>query len=128
MISRRYNRSEEVRVDDGHLGGNTTGPQRTIAEIIGRGLIPTETTIKIRVDDPYQVAEGTGANSGHPAYMFSFTNVEATQLEQASIPAALRSINVVPNHINGYSPHTRLLSFDHRKIIPAADDWHRDDI
>lgn len=72
---------------------------------LAEGLIPTETTIKIRVDDPYQVAEGTGANSGHPAYMFSFTNVEATQLEQASIPAALRSINVVPNPYYGYSPY-----------------------
>ena len=72
---------------------------------LAEGLIPTETTIKIRVDDPYQEAEGTGANSGHPAYMFSFTNVEATQLEQASIPAALRSINVVPNPYYGYSPY-----------------------
>jgi hypothetical protein len=35
------------------------------------GLIPNECTIKLRVDNPYQVLKGVGTNNFHPAYRFS---------------------------------------------------------
>ncbi len=38
------------------------------------GLIPNECTIKLRVDNPYQVVKGVGTNNHHPNYRFTIGN------------------------------------------------------
>ncbi|MEL6923434.1 MAG: hypothetical protein AAFO94_05240, partial [Bacteroidota bacterium] len=73
---------------------------------IDDGLIPNETTIQLRVDNPYEVAEGTGASNGYNTYQFSLEGVATTPLENdVQIAAALEAINVVPNPYYGYSAY-----------------------
>ena len=69
------------------------------------GLIPHEVTIKLRVDNPYGVAQGTGVNQGHPAYRFKLSNLEAKVPEAPDLPEALKAIKAVPNPYYGYSSY-----------------------
>lgn len=68
------------------------------------GLIPNEITFKLRVDNPYQVAAGTGENSAHPAYQLTFAGQEADAVTtQEEIDDELDAIGIVPNPYYGYS-------------------------
>lgn len=70
------------------------------------GLIPTETIVKVRVDNPYQVREGMGMNEGDPTYLLSFAGVTAEDLtQQNELDSALSQINVVPNPYYGFSDY-----------------------
>ncbi|MEL6863522.1 MAG: hypothetical protein AAFP19_03840, partial [Bacteroidota bacterium] len=80
-----------------------TGQQmRSYAE----GLVPHEVVIKLRVDNAYEVSEGTGVNNGYPTYQFSLEGKATSELStQTEIDAALAAINVVPNPYYGYSSY-----------------------
>ena len=76
-----------------------TSELRTYAE----GLIPNETTLKLRVSNPYEVALGTGVNSGHPAYRFTIADKAPEDLIEAADQTVLDAVNVVPNPYLAYS-------------------------
>jgi hypothetical protein len=72
---------------------------------IAKGLIPTETTIKLRVNSQYASAEGTNSNQTMPQYRFNldkFVPKAATEDEVASI---LKEVRVVPNPYYSYSDY-----------------------
>ncbi len=81
------------------------------------GLIPSDVVVKLRVNNPYQVATGkenrndrdysspTGFNRGYPAYEFALTGVEAESLLETKQDSILGMINVVPNPYYGYSSY-----------------------
>lgn len=72
---------------------------------LNEGLIPNEVTIRLRVDNPYQKAIGTGINEGYPSYRISFRGVSSAELTTEEIPQALSAINVVPNPYYAYSEY-----------------------
>jgi len=73
---------------------------------IADGLIPNDVTIRMRVDNKYDVAEGTNINNGHPAYRFKLEGKTAVDAStDAEIDAAMDMINVVPNPYYGYSSY-----------------------
>ncbi|MCP4122816.1 MAG: hypothetical protein GY751_13780 [Bacteroidetes bacterium] len=69
------------------------------------GLIPEDLVIKLRVDNPFEVYEGTGELKGYPTYRFTFEGVAPTELNSEEIETALDMINVVPNPYYGYSAY-----------------------
>jgi hypothetical protein len=72
------------------------------------GLIPTETRIKLRVDNPYQTwfeDQHAGVQTGHPRYQFEISGREAGVLAGAEADRALDSIRVVPNPYYGFSEY-----------------------
>jgi hypothetical protein len=76
------------------------------------GLIPTDVTIKLRVDNAYQEESYYDVPDtevkpieGLPIYEFEIRGKEATALEQEEYEGALAEINVVPNPYYGYSEY-----------------------
>jgi hypothetical protein len=70
------------------------------------GIIPNDVTLKLRVDNPYQVAKGTGANNNYPIYNFSLNGVQTTDLSDGDEKAgALDAIKVIPNPYYAYSAY-----------------------
>jgi len=81
------------------------------------GLIPTETTVKLRVTNPYQVEldydeddnidhrTGTGDNNYHPLYQFTIEGRQAEDLTAEGVENALDLINIVPNPYYGFSDY-----------------------
>jgi hypothetical protein len=68
------------------------------------GLVPTETTIKLRVSNAYGVAKGMG--NGHPRYRFRIGNeLERQPLAGKQVSRALDSIKIVPNPYLGFSEY-----------------------
>lgn len=67
------------------------------------GLIPDPVTIQLRVTNPFGVAEGTGANQGHPAYRFTLKNLAAKDLVEEKEESTLKNIQAVPNPYLAYS-------------------------
>lgn len=67
------------------------------------GLIPEDVIVKLRVDNTYQVMEGTGDFNGYPTYRFTFEGKQATELEEIGLADALQAINVIPNPYYGFS-------------------------
>ncbi len=65
------------------------------------GLIPNDLTIKLRVDNPFSVYEGTGEFNGYPSYRFEIKGMEPSQLNQEETNEALKMVNVVPNPYRG---------------------------
>lgn len=75
------------------------------------GLIPNDVTVKLRVDNPYQLAVGNGEHNKYPTYRVKFEGVSATELTPEQIPEALADINVVPNPYLAFSDY-ETSSFD----------------
>ena len=69
------------------------------------GLIPNDLTVKIRVDNPYEVSEDDFGIKSYPKYRILFDGTEATPLENGQINEALAAINVVPNPYYAYSSY-----------------------
>jgi hypothetical protein len=78
---------------------------------LNKGLIPNDVTIKLRVDNPYQLATGTGEYNDYPTYQFKLEGVTAQPLTEEQIPEALAEINVVPNPYLAYAEY-ETSSFD----------------
>lgn len=72
------------------------------------GLIPNETTVKLRVGNRYQTwyqDSNEKKPTGHPVYRFKIENREAKPLALLQIENALDSIKMVPNPYYGYSQY-----------------------
>ena len=70
------------------------------------GLIPTDLRIQLRVDNAYQVVEGTNQFQGYPTYKFKLEGQAATDVVSGeTAETALDNINVVPNPYYGYSAY-----------------------
>jgi len=78
---------------------------------LNEGLIPNDLTIKLRVDNPYQLAVGNGDFNRYPTYRVRFEGVSAQELTEEDFPEALAEINVVPNPYLAYSDY-ETSSFD----------------
>ena len=70
-----------------------------------QGLIPNDLVVKLRVDNPYEVAQGTNQNNGYNAYRFEFSNAAYTELTDEGVESALDMINVVPNPYYAFSAY-----------------------
>jgi hypothetical protein len=88
----------------------TTNPPAQL-DSLHRGLIPNDVTIKLRVDNPYQKATGTGEWEDYPTYQFKLEGVTAQEITENGIPEALAEVNVVPNPYLAYSEY-ETSSFD----------------
>ncbi len=69
------------------------------------GLIPEDLIVKLRVNNPYQVSEGTGDFNGYPTYRFTIEGKAAEDLTTTEVESALDMINVVPNPYYGFSDY-----------------------
>ena len=69
------------------------------------GLIPEDLTVKLRVNNPYEVAVGTGDYNGYPTYRFKLDGLQAEELDEEGVETALDLINVVPNPYYGFSDY-----------------------
>lgn len=69
------------------------------------GLIPNDLAVRLRVDNPYEVAIGTGEASGYPTYRFKIEGKQAQSLSLASKKTALDAIQMVPNPYYAYSEY-----------------------
>ena len=78
---------------------------------LNQGLIPNDVTIKLRVDNPYGLAEGVDEYEPYPAYRMEFRGVQADELTEVELEDALAEINVVPNPYLAYSDY-ETSSFD----------------
>ena len=72
------------------------------------GLIPNETTVKLRVGNKYQTwfndADG-GKRSGNPKYRFKIEGKAAKDRDAVQVENALDSIKMVPNPYYGFSQY-----------------------
>ncbi len=80
-------------------------PQGTSLLSYEQGLIPNDVTVRLRVDNPYDVKVGTGDFNGYPTYKFKIEGKQASELDQAGEQAALDAINVVPNPYYAFSDY-----------------------
>lgn len=71
------------------------------------GLIPTETTIKLRTHMPYRRKAVTGENGGVNKYEFSTNGLAPTTNDNAVASSALDLIRVVPNPYYAYSTYEK---------------------
>ncbi len=98
LFTRKYNALRDI---------TWTGIPFTDASLTSyaEGLIPNDLTVKIRVSNPYQVADGNGSNNGHPSYRFKIEGQSAEDLIEQAAPNLLSKVNVVPNPYLAYSPY-----------------------
>lgn len=70
------------------------------------GLVPSDVTVKLRVQNPYSVsADRSGVNDGYPKYEFSLDGVAPVANDAAVAESALDLVNVVPNPYYAYSAY-----------------------
>lgn len=70
------------------------------------GIIPNDATIRLRVNNSYDYAEGTPDANGYPTYRFRIDGKQAAdELSQTGTNRALEMINVVPNPYYAYSSY-----------------------
>lgn len=69
------------------------------------GLVPEDVVVKLRVENPYQTAVGTGEYDGYPTYRFQLDGKEPSPLAGEEVASALDMINVVPNPYYAYSEY-----------------------
>ncbi|MEM1215462.1 MAG: hypothetical protein AAGJ82_07250, partial [Bacteroidota bacterium] len=78
------------------------------------GLIPNDLTVKLRVNNSYQVKTSAdedgdptfeGEFGGYPAYRFSVEGQQALELDEMAVNEALQAINVIPNPYYGFSEY-----------------------
>ncbi|MGB3801871.1 MAG: hypothetical protein WA952_18780, partial [Lewinella sp.] len=68
------------------------------------GLIPNDATLKLRVNNAFQYAEGTPETNGYPTYRFRISGKQAqTELNDSLVNRALDMVNIVPNPYYGFS-------------------------
>ena len=80
-----------------------------------QGLVPAETVAKLRVNNPYAVAQvdaddrideaPTGVNGGYPAYELAFGDVSAQPVPVERGDSILSFVNIVPNPYYGFSEY-----------------------
>jgi hypothetical protein len=68
-------------------------------------LPPTDLTVKLRVNRPYEKEEGTGENLGYPLYEFNMDGFAPTKEDGETAESALDLLRVVPNPYYAYSDY-----------------------
>ncbi len=63
---------------------------------LAEGLIPNDLTIKLRVDNPFQVRVGTGQLNGYPTYQFE-VNEESVSVNSPQQASWTESVFISPN-------------------------------
>lgn len=86
-------------------GGLIAFPPGVSLNSYDEGLIPEDVTVKLRINNPYQVQVGTGEFNGYPTYRFKLEGTEAQPLDEVAVDEALQEINVVPNPYYGFSEY-----------------------
>lgn len=71
------------------------------------GDIPTDVTIKLRVNKEYKEFTASGSNGGRPHYSWSMDDIATTTGSADQLAEALKIINVVPNPYYAYSEYER---------------------
>ncbi|MFT5646374.1 MAG: hypothetical protein ACI976_001055, partial [Aureispira sp.] len=66
---------------------------------------PTKARIKLRVNRPFEIEEGTNQNLGYPLYEFSLDKFAPTKEKQEAAVSALDLMGVVPNPYYAYSDY-----------------------
>lgn len=66
---------------------------------------PSDLTVKLRVNRPYEKEMGTNVNNGYPLYEFSLQGLEPTKEEPSVAESALDLMRVVPNPYYAYSDY-----------------------
>jgi hypothetical protein len=119
VTRQKYDECAEIK---GHFEGSVTNFRKALREVtwttipvinegssltsIEEGLIPTELRIQLRVDNPYQVEEGTNEFQGYPTYRFKLDGLGSEDVVAGpTAETALDNINVVPNPYYGYSAY-----------------------
>lgn len=75
---------------------------------ISQGLIPTETTFKVRISRPYERFQaGDVINETKPRYTFNTANIAAVKNDLETAKSALDTIKVIPNPYYAYSGYER---------------------
>lgn len=69
------------------------------------GLIPNDTRISVRVQNPYQWEYGTGSHQGYNHYQFGFEDLGPEPLKKKERKEALKEAQVVPNPFYGFSAY-----------------------
>ena len=98
--------------------GSVNAPMLSYAD----GLIPTETVVNLRADNPYNTALATGDNSEFPSYEFEFENASPLPVTtESEINEQLDAINVVPNPYLAFSAYEEITTANVVKItnLPA---------
>ena len=66
---------------------------------------PTEATVKLRVNRPHQIENGTFENRGYPLYEFALNGFQPTKESGKTAVSALDLMRVVPNPYYAYSDY-----------------------
>jgi hypothetical protein len=66
---------------------------------------PTEATVKLRVEKPYNIEDGTYTNLGYPLYEFSLNGFQPTKENDSTATSALDLLRIVPNPYYAYSDY-----------------------
>ena len=66
---------------------------------------PNKATIRLRVNRPYEIEEGTNENLGYPLYEFALDGLGTQKEEDKTANSALDLLRVVPNPYYGYSEY-----------------------
>jgi hypothetical protein len=75
---------------------------------VADGLIPTETTLRIRITRPYERFQaGDVINETKPRYTFNTANIAAIKNDLVTAKTALDTIKVIPNPYYAYSGYER---------------------
>ncbi|MBP7821928.1 MAG: hypothetical protein KA010_03315 [Saprospiraceae bacterium] len=70
------------------------------------GLVPSDLTVKLRVDDPYQTTKNDENVIEYPRYRFAFSGVQAQAVAaEADVTSALDKVNIVPNPYYAFSEY-----------------------
>jgi len=86
--------------------GIFTVPEGVSMNSYADGLIPNDVVVKLRVDNPYEVAEGTGEFNGYPSYRITIGDAAPAEItSDIDMAEALKAINVVPNPYYAYSAY-----------------------
>lgn len=96
-------------------------PAVTDMKSYAEGLIPEETTIKLRVNNAYQTSTPACENQGMPKYNIQLIDKGSLPTNDSLTNAALDMINVVPNPYYAYSSYEKNEISDIVKItnLPA---------
>jgi hypothetical protein len=70
-----------------------------------QGLIPTDATVKLRVNNPYAPLRGKNTNNIHPSYRFDMKGMQPVALTTTEVDSTLNVIGVVPNPYYGFSAY-----------------------
>lgn len=81
-------------------------PEGTQMLSMAEGLVPTDLSFQLRVQNPYSVSsDQSGENNGYPKYEFTLDGVAPQINNEETAASALDLINVVPNPYYAYSAY-----------------------